>query len=56
MQMLTKKMPTKLTADKTTVVINKTTKQLLKNIGHKGQTYDEVICMLVSLYDNKEHN
>ena len=39
---------------KTTVIVNTKTRDLLKQIGTKGQTYDQIIAELLAL-KTKEH-
>jgi len=37
----------------TTIVVAKQTRDDLKKIGHKGQTYDDLICELIKYWKNE---
>ncbi len=43
-------------ASTTTISLRKQTKELLRRIGSKGQTYDEVIRELIAKASIKEHD
>ncbi|MBI4894858.1 MAG: hypothetical protein HY831_00020 [Candidatus Aenigmarchaeota archaeon] len=42
--------------DKTTISINRETKELLNKIGNKGQKYEDIVKQLCEFYLNKTKN
>jgi hypothetical protein len=38
----------------TTLTVSVTTKNRLLRLGHKGETYDQLICALLNKYDKTE--
>lgn len=48
---------TMASADLTTIAVSRETRDLLRRYGHKGQTYDDVIRLLIASYDEfmEEH-
>lgn len=41
------------TRDHTTIILNKNTRDNLKKIGNKGQTYDDLIQELIKKWNNE---